>query len=53
MWVLSRRREQAMWRYNRVMMPLGVRCQGTLAPARGWIDTGNVDEILLVCRKEG
>ena len=53
MWFLAHRREQAMWWYNRVMMPLGVRFQRKLAPARGWIDTGNVDEILLVCRKEG
>ena len=53
MWFLTHRREQAMWWYNRVMMPLGVRFQSKLALARGRIDTANVDEILLVCRKGG
>ena len=52
-WFLTHRREQAMWWYNRVMMPLGVRFQKKLALARGPIDTARVDEILLVCRKEG
>ncbi len=52
MWFLTHRREQAMWWYNRVIMPLGLRFQRELALADGWIETGNVDEILLVCRKE-
>ncbi len=53
MWWLTHRREQAMWWYNRVMMPLGVRFQKKLALCPGLIDTSNVDEILLVCRKQG
>jgi SAM-dependent methyltransferase len=53
MWWLTHRREQAMWWYNRVMMPLGVRFQKKLALCQGMIDTRNVDEILLVCRKQG
>jgi len=52
MWFLTHRREKAMWWYNRVFMPLGVRFQGQLALAPGLIDTEKVDEILLVCRKE-
>ena len=53
MWWLTHRREQAMWWYNRVMMPLAVRFQQKLALCPGLIDTSNVDEILLVCRKQG
>lgn len=53
MWWLTHRREQAMWWYNRVMMPLGVRFQKKLALCPGMIDTSKVDEILLVCRKQG
>jgi len=52
MWWLAHRREQAMWWYNRVMMPLGVRFQKKLALCPGMIDTSKVDEILLVCRKQ-
>jgi SAM-dependent methyltransferase len=52
-WWLAHRREQAMWWYNRVMMPLGVRFQKKLALCPGMIDTSKVDEILLVCRKQG
>ena len=51
MWFLTHRRERAMWWYNRVMMPIGLRFQRPLAFAPGLIDTQRVDEILLVCRK--
>ena len=50
-WGLTHRRERAMWWYNRVMMPLGVRFQKKLTLASGMIDTDDVDEVLLVCRK--
>lgn len=53
MWCLEHRRDQAMWWYNHVFMPLGVRWQKKLALVAGMADTENVDEILLVCRKEG
>ena len=53
MWFLTHRREKAMWWYNRVLMPLGVRFQKKLALAPGIIDAEKVDEILLVCRKAG
>ena len=52
MWVLTHRRERAMWWYNRVMMPIGLRFQRPLAFETGLIDTQHVDEILLVCRKD-
>src|SRR5580698_1856288 len=53
MWWLTHHRERAMWWYNRALMPLGVRFQKKLALAAGMIDTSEVDEILLVCRKQG
>jgi SAM-dependent methyltransferase len=52
MWFLTHRREKAMWWYNRVFMPLGVRFQKKLSIARGLIDVETVDEILIVCRKD-
>jgi len=51
MWWLTHRREQAMWWYNRVFMPLGVRFQKRLFLQPGMLDTADVDEVLLVCRK--
>lgn len=53
MWFLTYRREKAMWWYNRVFMPLGVRFQKKLALAPGLLDTEHIDEVLLVCRKRG
>jgi SAM-dependent methyltransferase len=53
MWLLTHRREHAMWWYNRVFMPLGVRFQKNLTLVPGLIDNEQVDEILLVCRKHG
>ena len=52
MWCLTHRREQAMWWYNHIFMPLGVRLQKRLSLVSGMVDTEEVDEILLVCRKE-
>lgn len=51
MWFLAHRRQQAMWWYNRVFMPLGVRMQKPLRLATGMLPTEGVDEIFLVCRK--
>ena len=53
MWFLTHRRERAMWWYNHVLMPLGVRFQKKLAFAPGMMDCEKVDEILLVCRRGG
>jgi SAM-dependent methyltransferase len=51
MWFLTHRREQAMWWYTNVFMPLGLRFQKELRFGPGMIATEDVDEILLVCRK--
>lgn len=53
MWHLVHRRERAMWWYNHVFMPLGVRFQKKLALVPGLIDDEKVAEIILVCRKAG
>lgn len=49
MWCLTHRREKAMWWYNHLLMPLGLRRQKTLALVPGLIETSGVDEIFLVC----
>jgi SAM-dependent methyltransferase len=52
MWCLKHRRDQALWWYNRVLMPCGARFQRKLSLVSGMVDTEGVDEVLLVCRKE-
>jgi SAM-dependent methyltransferase len=49
-WCLTHRRERAMWWYNRVLMPIGLRFQKTLAWREGLGDTNGVDEVVLRCR---
>lgn len=51
MWFLIHQRKRAMWWYNRVFMPLGLRAQKPLRLVDGMVDTQGVDEVLLVCRK--
>lgn len=51
LWFLVHRRERAMWWYNHVFMPLGLRFQGELGLVPGMIDDANVAEVILVCRK--
>jgi len=51
MWWLTHERERALWWYNRVFMPLGLRLQKKLNLRPGLIETAGVDEILMVCRK--
>ncbi len=51
MWWLTHRRERALWWYNRAFMPLGLRFQKKLDLRDGMIETDDVDEILMVCRK--
>lgn len=53
MWYLTHRRERAMWWYNRVFMPLGLRAQKALDWQPGLIDAPGVDEALMLCRKAG
>lgn len=53
MWFLTHRRARAMWWYNRVIMPLGLRMQKPLAWQKGLIDGDDVDTVVVVCRKIG
>lgn len=53
MWWLMHDRERAMWWYNRVIMQLGLLFQKRLSLQPGMIATDEVDEVLLVCRREG
>ncbi|HEV2620649.1 MAG TPA: methyltransferase domain-containing protein [Frateuria sp.] len=52
-WYLTHQRERAMWWYNRVFMPLGLRFQKPLHWREGLADDAGVDEVLLVCRRGG
>ena len=52
-WFLVHQRERAMWWYNRVFMPLGLRFQPALQWRDGLGDTHGVDELLLRCRYRG
>ncbi|MGH8226021.1 MAG: class I SAM-dependent methyltransferase [Gammaproteobacteria bacterium] len=51
MWCLARWREGAMWWYNRVFMPLGLRMQKPLSFSAGLVADDDVDTVLLVCRR--
>ncbi len=51
MWWLTHHRARAMWLYNRVMMPLGIHFQKKLTLHAGMIDTAEVDEVLMECRR--
>ena len=51
MWYLTHQRERAMWWYNKVFMPLGLRFQKELQFTPGMMPTDGVDEVLLVCRR--
>lgn len=53
MWWLLNHRERAMWWYNGVIMQLGLLLQKRLRLESGMIATDRVDEVLLVCRKQG
>lgn len=52
MWFLIHRRKRAMWLYNKVLMPLGVRFQKPLTLHDGMVATEDVAEVLLICRKQ-
>lgn len=53
LWWLKNRRREAMWWYNRILLPLGMFFQKRLKFGVGLIDTSAVDEIVIVCRKHG
>ena len=50
-WYLTHQRERALWWYNRVLMPLGLRLQKPLTWQRGMPACEGVDELLLLCRR--
>jgi SAM-dependent methyltransferase len=52
MWWLTHHRERAMRLYNRTLMPLGLRFQKKLRLVSGVMPTDEIDELLLVCRRE-
>jgi SAM-dependent methyltransferase len=52
MWFLQHQRERAMWWYNRVL-PYTVRRQKPLVLHKGLMNTDEVGEVLLVCRRVG
>lgn len=52
MWFLVHRRKRALWWYNHVFMPLGLRFQKPLGLSDGMVATEGVDEVFLVCRKK-
>lgn len=49
---LTHQRQRAMWWYNHVFMPLGLRFQHALALHDGLVELSGVDEVLLVCCKD-
>jgi SAM-dependent methyltransferase len=50
MWYLTHQRERAMWWYNNVFMPLGVRFQKPLSFLDGFVVAPGVDEVIVLCR---
>jgi len=51
LWLLKHSRREAMWVYNKFLMPLGMHFQKRLKFVDGLIDATGVDEIVLLCRK--
>jgi len=51
MWFLTHRREHALWCYNHLFMPLGLKFEKKLQLVPGLIDLQSIDEVLLVCRR--
>jgi SAM-dependent methyltransferase len=52
MGMLEKMPRHAMWCYNHLFMPLGVRMQKPLHFQRDWIVDPAVDEIILLCERE-
>ncbi len=50
-WFLTHRRSTALFWYNWLFLPLGIFFQKRLKFFAGLLDTGGVDEIVLVCRR--
>lgn len=52
MWFLQHQRDRAMWWYNKVFMPLGVRLEKPLTLRDGVVEMETSAGVLLVCRKD-
>ncbi len=52
MWFLEHRRERSMWWYRNVFMPVALHFQKKLTLCQGMLATDQVNEVLLVCRKD-
>ncbi len=52
-WSFKHRRQRAIWWYTRVILPLGALFQKRLELSPGMIEAERVDEVLLVCRRQG
>ncbi len=52
LWWLENFRKEALWCYNRLLMPLGLFFQKKLEFVDGLISAADADEIVLVCRKQ-
>jgi hypothetical protein len=50
-WWLTHLRAHATWWYDRVILRFGTLFQKKLALAPGMIDVGDVDEVLVACRR--
>jgi SAM-dependent methyltransferase len=50
-WWLTHHRDRALWWYNKVFMPIGLKLQKKLELGDGLMDISNIDEILMVCRR--
>ena len=50
MWFLKYHRRVAMFFYNRLFMPIGLKRQKPLVLSEGLIPTEGVDEVFLICR---
>ena len=52
LWFLQHQRRRAMWWFNRVFMPVGLRRAPALQLSPGMIDAAGLAGMLLVCRKK-
>lgn len=52
LWALERRPRRALWCYAHLILPLALRLQKRLTLSAGLIDAAQVDEVLLLCRRQ-
>ncbi|MBA2481556.1 MAG: class I SAM-dependent methyltransferase [Planctomycetes bacterium] len=51
MWWLKHHRRRAMFCYNRLFLPIGMRLQKPLAFTDGFADAAGIDEVMVICRR--